>query len=220
MPVVAASNVPLWAALLVGLGGGVFGTLVGTLLTISHERSAEFRTRMLTAADDFLRTGTQLAQSIGAAEAAIIAKEPDAQVEPLWRAFQESSSRFALEYSRVQLLFGAESRAFRAAVVAVEDVDKARQALRSMRNQPGSVTHQNYEKAFLEAAFAIGQFGQEARRDIRQTAARRRLAGLFQSQEQEAPIPPRAEAPRATQPAGGPRLVKRKPRTPRRGPSN
>src|SRR6266508_697141 len=151
MPVVAASNVPLWAALLVGLGGGVFGTLVGTLLTISHERGAEFRTRMLTAADDFLRTGTQLAQSIGAAEAAIIAKEPDAQVEPLWRAFQESSSRFALEYSRVQLLFGAESRAFTAAVVAAEHVDKARQALRSMRNQPGSVTHQVYEKAFLEA---------------------------------------------------------------------
>lgn len=46
----AANQVPLWAALLIGLGGGVIGTLVAQGL----ERGAEMRTRMLQAADDYL----------------------------------------------------------------------------------------------------------------------------------------------------------------------
>jgi hypothetical protein len=188
--VLAASDVPLWSALLVGLAGGVLGTLVGTLLTISHERGAEFRTRMLSAADDFLRTATQLAQSIGTAQSAIASKEPDEQVEPLMRAFRESSSRLVIEYSRIQLLFGAESRAFRSAVEAVEAVDKVRQALRSMWREPGSVTPQRFEEAFDRAAFEIGRFGQDARRDIRQTAVGRRLG-----REEQRALPPTAQAP-------------------------
>jgi hypothetical protein len=39
--------------ILVGIGGALFGSLFGTLLTISHERAAEFRAHMLNAADDF-----------------------------------------------------------------------------------------------------------------------------------------------------------------------
>src|SRR6476620_10273469 len=44
---------PTWAVILVGLAGGLLGSTVATLLTISHERAAEFRSRMLNAADDF-----------------------------------------------------------------------------------------------------------------------------------------------------------------------
>jgi len=43
-------------AILVGVGAGLLSGLIGTFLTISHERGAEFRTRMLAAAEDFLRT--------------------------------------------------------------------------------------------------------------------------------------------------------------------
>jgi hypothetical protein len=39
--------------ILVGIGGALLGSLVGTLLTISHERAAEFRAHQLNAADDF-----------------------------------------------------------------------------------------------------------------------------------------------------------------------
>jgi hypothetical protein len=46
---------PVWAAIIVGLGSGLAGSIVSTLLTISHERGAEFRGRMLQAAEDFLR---------------------------------------------------------------------------------------------------------------------------------------------------------------------
>jgi len=44
---------PTWAVILVGIGGALLGSLVGTLLTISHERAAEFRAHQLNAADDF-----------------------------------------------------------------------------------------------------------------------------------------------------------------------
>jgi hypothetical protein len=39
--------------ILVGLGSAVIGSLFTTLATISHERAAELRTRMLNAADEF-----------------------------------------------------------------------------------------------------------------------------------------------------------------------
>ena len=38
--------------ILVGLGSGLVGSVVGTQRTISHERAAEFRSRMLLAAED------------------------------------------------------------------------------------------------------------------------------------------------------------------------
>jgi hypothetical protein len=44
---------PTWAVILVGLGSAVIGSLFTTLATISHERAAELRTRMLNAADEF-----------------------------------------------------------------------------------------------------------------------------------------------------------------------
>ena len=44
---------PTWAVIVVAVASG----LLGTLLTISHERAAELRTRMLNAADEFA-TGT------------------------------------------------------------------------------------------------------------------------------------------------------------------
>jgi hypothetical protein len=48
---------PTWAVILVGLGSAILGTLLATLLTISHERAAELRAHMLSAADEF-STGT------------------------------------------------------------------------------------------------------------------------------------------------------------------
>jgi hypothetical protein len=46
---------PQWVlTLAVGLGAGVVGTLLSTMLRISHERGAELRSRMLEAADEFV----------------------------------------------------------------------------------------------------------------------------------------------------------------------
>src|SRR4051794_26871691 len=44
---------PTWAVILVGLGSAVIGSLLTTLVTISHERAAELRAHMLNAAAEF-----------------------------------------------------------------------------------------------------------------------------------------------------------------------
>jgi len=44
----------VWIALVTGLGSGLVGSVIGTMLTVSHQRAAEFRSRMLSAAEDFL----------------------------------------------------------------------------------------------------------------------------------------------------------------------
>jgi hypothetical protein len=45
----------VWAAVVIGLGSGLAGSVVAPLLTISHQRETEFRSRILLAAEDFLR---------------------------------------------------------------------------------------------------------------------------------------------------------------------
>ena len=44
---------PTWAVVLVGITSGALASLVTALVTASHERAAEFRERMLNAADEF-----------------------------------------------------------------------------------------------------------------------------------------------------------------------
>src|SRR5258708_3260447 len=46
---------PVWAAVVIGLGSGLAGSVIAPLLTISHQRETEFRSRILLAAEDFLR---------------------------------------------------------------------------------------------------------------------------------------------------------------------
>lgn len=60
---------PVWAAILVGVGSGLLSGLAGTLLTITHERGAEMRTRMLTAAEEFIRAAEACRQSVRVARA-------------------------------------------------------------------------------------------------------------------------------------------------------
>jgi hypothetical protein len=52
--------VPVWAAVVIGLGSGVASGLFGTLLSISHQRGAELRSRRLDAASEFLRRAEEV----------------------------------------------------------------------------------------------------------------------------------------------------------------
>ena len=62
---------PTWAVILVGLGSAVIGSLFTTLATISHERAAELRTRMLNAADEFSTAASAAIQQMYVAETEI-----------------------------------------------------------------------------------------------------------------------------------------------------
>ena len=67
-------------AVVVGLGSGLVSSIVSTLLTISHERAAEFRSRMLQAAEDFLRRSEAVADRVS--EAVMTAANGDGSVPP------------------------------------------------------------------------------------------------------------------------------------------
>jgi hypothetical protein len=106
--------VPLWAAILIGLTGG----LVGVLARISNDRGAELRGRMLEAADEFIATAipalidlnevapTILSRDSGGAGITVWGAKPPEQSLPDIRAAVKA---LELELARVHLLFGAES---------------------------------------------------------------------------------------------------------------
>ncbi len=75
---IAATDVPLWATLLIGLAGGV----LGTLFTIGHERGAEFRTKMLPLADEFLQTLTDAANRVGDVRALVTEGQAPPKLQP------------------------------------------------------------------------------------------------------------------------------------------
>jgi hypothetical protein len=55
---------PTWAVVLVGITAGVASGLLGTLISTAHERRAEFRTRQLDAAADFLQGSEAVLRAI------------------------------------------------------------------------------------------------------------------------------------------------------------
>jgi hypothetical protein len=123
---------PVWVLILVGLGSGVLGTLISTLLRLSHEREAELRLRMLTAADDFAVDALR-AQVIAEETIEIRFDEPDEdypdnrdelELEPedVWsqetidavRKANETRDLLDERAARIRLLFGDDSDAAKA----------------------------------------------------------------------------------------------------------
>jgi hypothetical protein len=103
---------------LIGLGSG----LAGSVLTVSHERAAEFRSRMLLAAEDFLRraeTMRALARGPGA-------ETSGESVTLLLRAWDDLVPAVIL----VELLFGHDSDA---AIEAREVGNELRDVERALR---------------------------------------------------------------------------------------
>ncbi len=165
---VAATEVPLWGTLLIGLVGGVLGTLVGTALTISHERGAEFRTRMLTAADEFLQTaGISFRR---ATDLMTLLKRDDQpprdQVDAAFQDLEELGWELLLKLTRITLLFDEGSLAVNSALDASSAVEEATKALREL--QEGAPTAaEHLDSAYDKLTAAINRFGTDVRRDVR-----------------------------------------------------
>jgi hypothetical protein len=159
-----ATQVPLWAALLIGLGGGV----VGTLLTLSHERGAEMRTRMLTAADDFILTATQASHFARDLMHALQDEAPLADTEERLTQLHASGDRFDELLVRVTLLYGQSSatmsrgETFQDAFLAVTE------GLAHWREHGASEEYKlSTAKLMVLADIAIAHFGRAARSDVR-----------------------------------------------------
>src|SRR5207249_2925961 len=111
---VRSSVMPVWAAILIGLGSG----LLGVLVRIAYERGAEMRSRQIQAADDFLSAAVPFFLDIRdiqlpvlfAREGIITPPGPRAaskSADEAIRDLQLAADELELRLARVQLLFGA-----------------------------------------------------------------------------------------------------------------
>jgi hypothetical protein len=101
--------VPVWAAIVIGLGSGVVGTVLSTVLRISYERETELRQRGIQAADDFAVQGARI---FAAVDEAITARDDstpneEAAMDAARAVLRETEARVV----RLQLLFGPDSPA-------------------------------------------------------------------------------------------------------------
>ena len=180
---VAANEVPVWAALLVGLGGGVLGTLIAQ----GHERGKEMRTRMLQAADDYLSAAIRTEQAakelnglLIAAEQAVedtndvaVATSPRDEVDELLARMQASRDELSAMVPRLILLLGTYSETRVAAVSLNFGSKEVAENLKKRRARYAWLDWEKFSRDWDMAAGAIVGFGEAARRDVRFGAASR-----------------------------------------------
>lgn len=103
--------------IIVGLASGVIGTVISTLLRISHERAADLRTRMLDAADDFVTAAVAAREAVDGVDtllsvAEFIDQQPETKdARARFQAAHEAIDAAEIRCPRLRLLFGAMSDA-------------------------------------------------------------------------------------------------------------
>jgi predicted NodU family carbamoyl transferase len=130
---------PSWiVAVIVGVGSG----LLGTLIRIAHERGTELRSRMLTAADDFILALNDADAALGNALQPLIdylqGFAPDHEEEKpealaRYDASREAAQKVLNLLPRLRLLFGVDSKATRYADAAAHGLETAYSNLSTMR---------------------------------------------------------------------------------------
>ena len=155
---------PVWAAVIIGLGTGVASGLLGTILTISHQRGAEFRSRMLRAAEDFLRAAEQVRRLIRQPE-----REPVDAIRFVRAAWEDLVPTVTL----VELLYGRDSQTAHLARATGNELQSVEEALQAViQGERAQWAAVNEHMAI--AGEAINEFGRNAALDVRQGWLRRR----------------------------------------------
>lgn len=170
---------PTWAVILVGLGSAVLGSLLGTLLTISHERAAEFRSRMLSAADEF-STGAISALQQARNAAGEVWKEDTplddetgwfrAEIKGHFDAANAAVDDVLAKQARVHFLFGDQSLA---GIAAAGVTSQLRNILMALEHRPDSIRDHDamssYSRNFTSTLEEHEKFNREARIAVRAT---------------------------------------------------
>lgn len=150
-------------AVVVGLGSGLISSIVSTLLTISHERAAEFRSRMLQAAEDFLRRAEAVRRAARRPRGTAAGEPLDALLD----AWDDLVSAVVL----VELLFGRDSEAAHWAREASNELKDMEEELRSALEAPSDLTapisEQQIKDHMLAAGQAMDRFGAAAATQVR-----------------------------------------------------
>ena len=143
----------VWVALVTGLCSGLAGSVIGTLLTVSHERAAEFRSRMLSAAEDFLKYGDMARRFARHAHGT----SQEERIEAL-TALEIAWDDLVSASERVVLLFGPGSKAASLAQEPVTELAEFRDLLRAAVKL-GSDLPDDLNRHVWAASEAMGQFG-------------------------------------------------------------
>jgi len=147
---------PVWAAVVIGLGSGLLSGLVGTFATITHERGAEFRTRMLSAAEDFIRAAEGFRQAVRFARADLN--------KDTFEALVQRYDDLVPTVTMVELLYGHES----APAIATRYVGNAVLEVKDeLARGPDKSDDAKVQKAMDEFAIWIKGFGNEAAAQVR-----------------------------------------------------
>lgn len=150
-------------AVVVGLGSGLISSIVSTLLTISHGRAAEFRSRMLQAAEDFLRRAEAVRRTARRPRGTAIGEPLDALLD----AWDDLDSAVVL----VELLFGRDSEAAHRAREASNELKDVEEELRAALDAPSELTapisEQQVKDHMLAAGQAMDRFGAAAAAQVR-----------------------------------------------------
>jgi hypothetical protein len=178
---------PTWAVVLVGLGSAVLGSLLATLLTITHERSAEFRSRMLNAADEFSTGAIEALQQaqVTAGEVMKDSATPLVDGEGLRPEIQEQLDKVNAAFddllakqARIHLLFGDHSPAGVAAAGVCSQLRNMGMALDALPHValdalPDSLRDSaqlgRYQRNFHGTLEQHERFNRLARAELRQT---------------------------------------------------
>jgi hypothetical protein len=147
------------AAIIVGLVSGLIGGLLGTLLTISHERAAEFRSRMFVAAEDFLRRAEAVRRRARPPPAGLPRYQA---LDLLLTAWDQLVSAVIL----VELLYGKDSEAAHWAREATSELSDVEETLRTaIEASPAS--RAAIDEHMETAGVALGKFAEAAAAQVR-----------------------------------------------------
>jgi hypothetical protein len=158
---------PVWAAVVIGLGSGLAGSVVAPLLTISHQRETEFRNRILLAAEDFLRQAETVRR---------FARRPhgsgaDEPVELLKNAWDDLVPSVIM----IELLFGHESEATQWAQTAGNELGEVIDLLPAIAKSEQAV-ELAFQKHMNAASRAIDNFARMAETIVRPNRRWNRIA--------------------------------------------
>jgi hypothetical protein len=136
---------PTWAVILVGVTTGALASLVTAVVTVSHERAAELRSRMLNAADEFSTASiVALQQTRDVAGMIMEDKTPlldetgsfKAKIKAQLDAPNKAVDDVFAKEARVHLLFADQSSASIAAAGATAQL---RNMLMALEHRPNSI---------------------------------------------------------------------------------
>ena len=159
-----------WVTLVTGIG---IGGLLGTLMTISHERDAEFRSRMLTAADEYLQAVSALATSVAPVRWAL-EREPrvDAEVADAIKTMEDILGDLMTKGVRLDLLFGESATVYYAGQVFDYFHDLRDLLIAWREGEPDAADLVLAKMEDEDGGPPGGEFAEAARRDVQRTGFR------------------------------------------------